>query len=505
VPETSVTGLRGVTKRFGSIVALDDVTIDLAGGRVHAIVGENGAGKSTVVNILSGVFQPDAGSVTLGGIPTRFGAPSVAMRAGISTIYQERAIVSKLTVGENIVLGHESTRFGLIQRKKCDSRARAFLSDVQLAVDVRRSMASLPPAEQQLVAIAKALSHRARLLILDEPTAALTGDEAEKLFSLLVGLKKTGIAVLYITHRLREVENIADAVTVLKDGRLVRTIAAAGVTQDEILPLMIGREIDRMFPALEPPRDEVLLEGREIEVPGELHRVSLTVRAGEIVGIAGLEGSGKSALARVLAGSEAAAHGWVEVRGKRLKGRGINEALENGVGYVPPDRRSQAIIRTFSVRASTTLAGLRSVCRLGFVRGRQERRMAERIKQRLGIKTPSIEAPIWTLSGGNQQKVVLGRMLAADVKVLVCDEPTAGVDVGARSEIYSSLAEVAAQGSAIVLVSSDVLELMGLCHRIVVLCEGRTVVDFPHGTVSEEELVRAQLPRDGEVIPNLTG
>jgi ABC-type sugar transport system ATPase subunit len=499
VPD-ALTGLRGVTKRFGSITALDDVTIDIAGGTVHALVGENGAGKSTVVNILSGVIQPDAGSVTLEGVPTMFITPSAAMRAGVSTIYQERAIVSKLTVGENIVLGHEQTRFGLIQRRRSDAVARDYLSRVQLRVEPRRPMALLAPAEQQLVAIAKALSHDVRVLILDEPTAALTGEEAEKLFSLLVGLREHGIAVLYITHRMREVERLADAVTVLKDGKLVRTIEAAGVTEEEILPLMVGREIDRLFPSLEPPRDEIVVEACDLEVPGELRGVSLAVRAGEIVGIAGLEGSGKSALARVLAGSEVAAVGWVEVRGKRLKGRGVVEALASGVGYIPPDRRAQAIVRTFSIRASTTLSALRRVSRLGFVRRRLERGLAEGMRERLDIKTPSIEAPIWTLSGGNQQKVVLGRALAAEASVLVCDEPTAGVDVGARVEIYRFLAEVAARGSAIVLVSSDVLELIGMCHRVVVLREGRAVADFPQGSASEEDLVRAQLPRQHEEV-----
>ncbi len=496
----AVTGLRGVSKRFGPVVALDDVTIELARGTIHALVGENGAGKSTIVNILSGVLEPDAGSVMLDGAPTRFATPSVAMRSGIATIYQERALVSKLTVGENIVLGHESTRFGLIQRQKANALARALLSQVQLAVDPRRPMASLAPAEQQLVAIAKALSYDARALILDEPTAALTSEEAERLFSLLLELRDRGIVVLYITHRMGEVERLADAVTVLKDGRLVRTIEASGVTEAEILPLMVGREIDRMFPQLAAPRDETALAGHDLETPGELRNVSLAVRAGEIVGVAGLEGSGKSALARVLAGSEAASGGWVEVRGKRLGG-GVVEALRNGIGYVPPDRRSQAIFRTFSIRASMTLSGLRRVSRLGFVRGQQEREMAERIKQRLGVKTPSTRAPIWTLSGGNQQKVVLGRVLAAEVDVLVCDEPTAGVDVGARAEIYSFLAETAAQGRAIVLVSSDILELMGLCHRIVVLREGRLVAEYSHGSVSEEELVRSQLPRhEKEVV-----
>jgi ribose transport system ATP-binding protein len=504
VPD-AVAGLLDVSKRFGPIAALDGVTVDLTGGAVHAIVGENGAGKSTMVNILSGVISPDSGTVVLDGAPAKFRTPSVAMRAGIATIYQERALVPQLTVGENIVLGHERSRFGLIEKRREQSFARSFLDQAHLSVDPRRRLASLPLAEQQLVAIAKALSLNARLLILDEPTAALTNDEAENLFSLIGRLREKGIAVLYITHRLREVERIADTVTVLKDGGLVRTMEAVGATEAVIVPLMVGREVDQLYPSLPAPAEEVVLEARDLELPGELRGVSLTVRAGEIAGIAGLEGSGKSALARVLAGSEAPSRGWIQVRGRPLKGRGILEALAQGVGYIPPDRRAQAIIQTFSVRASMTLAGLQRFSRLGFVINRKERRAANEIQQRLDIKTRSIEASILTLSGGNQQKVVLGRVLVVGSDVLVCDEPTAGVDVGARAEIYEILAQLARQGAALVVVSSDVLELMGLCHRILVMREGRIVHEFRHGSVSEEELVRAQLPGQSEEVMDAAG
>ncbi len=501
----SVAGLLDVSKRFGSIAALDGVTVELTGGAVHAIVGENGAGKSTMVNILSGVLSPDSGTVTLDGAPAKFRTPSDAMRAGISTIYQERALVPQLTVGENIVLGHERSRFGLIEKRREQSFVRSFLDQAHVSVDPGRRLALLPLAEQQLVAIAKALSLNARLLILDEPTAALTSEEAENLFSLIGRLREKGIAVMYITHRLREVERIADTVTVLKDGGLVRTMGAAGATEAVIVPLMVGREVDQLYPALPIPTEEVMLEARDLELPGELRGVSLVVQAGEIAGIAGLEGSGKSALARVLAGSEAPSRGWIQVRGSRLRGRGISEALAHGVGYVPPDRRAQAIIRTFSVRASMTLAGLQRFSRLGFVINRNERRAANEISQRLDIKTRSIEAPILTLSGGNQQKVVLGRVLVVGSDVLVCDEPTAGVDVGARAEIYEILVELAEQGAAIVVVSSDVLELMGLCHRILVMREGRIVREFRQGSVSEEELVRAQLPGQKEEVMRAAG
>lgn len=497
---SGVAGLHEVTKRFGPIVAVDNVTLELAAGTIHALVGENGAGKSTIVNMLSGVLQPDSGSVLLDAQPIQFNTPADALQRGIATIYQERALVPTLSIGENILLGHEQRRLGFLRRRKGRAVASHWLEQVQLQADARRTVASLRPAEQQLVAIAKALSRDAHVLILDEPTAALTSDEAERLFALLGELRERGIVVLYITHRMAEVERLADRVSILKDGRLVRTLDERGVKEAEIIPLMVGRDIELMFPDLTAPRDEVILEAGDLEVPGELEGVSLTARSGEIVGVAGLEGSGKSALARILAGSEAPRSGWVRLRGERLAHRGVAHALRNGVGYVPPDRRAQGVIRTFSIRASLTIAALRRLSRLGFVRGRRERALATTLKERLGVKASSLRAPIWTLSGGNQQKVVLGRVLAAEVDVLICDEPTAGVDVGARAEIYELLAEMAAHGAAIVLVSSDALELMGVCHRILVLREGRLVADFAHGTVTEEELVRKQLPGREEVV-----
>jgi ribose transport system ATP-binding protein len=498
---SAVVGLHEVTKRFGPIVALDRVTMALDRGVVHAVVGENGAGKSTLVNILSGVLLPDSGTVTLAGSRAKLRAPSDAMRAGISTIYQERALVPQLTVGENIVLGRESTSLYLIQKRRMETVAREFLDLVRLPVNPRRRTSTLRPAEQQLVAIAKALSLDARLLILDEPTAALTSDEAENLFSLIGDLRERGHGILYITHRLKEVERLADVVTILKDGHVVRTMAADGVSESVIVPLMVGRQIDRLFPPLSEPRDEVVLEAKDLRLHGEFREVSLAVKAGEIVGVAGLEGSGKSALARVLAGAEVASNGSVEVRGRPLTTGGVGAALALGLGYVPPDRRAQAIIRTFSVRASITLTGLRQYSWFGLVQTRKERRSASDICHRLGIRTRSVEAPIWTLSGGNQQKVVLGRALAAGSDVLVCDEPTAGIDVGARAEIYALLAQLAAEGTGIIVVSSDVLELMGLCHRILVVREGRVVAEFGHDSTNEEELVRAQLPRHEEVMP----
>jgi ABC-type sugar transport system ATPase subunit len=493
-------GVSSVTKRFGPITAVNSVSLNLEPGQVHAVVGENGAGKTTLVNILSGAVEPDHGSVVVDGAAVRFKSPADALRTGVATIYQERALVPHLTIGENIVLGREPTRGSLIRMRELDRAVGEFLAQVGLSVSPRLPTRRLRPAAQQLVAIAKALSVQARLLILDEPTAALTAEEAENLFGLIVRLRDHGLALLYITHRLKEVERLADRVTVLKDGQLVRTMSAEDANEETIVRLMVGRDIDRLFPQLPATTDQVMLEAESLEAGDELQGLSLKVHAGEIVGVAGLEGSGKSTLASVLSGALQPTHGRVSVAGSQLRGKSVREALTHGVGYIPPDRRALGVVRTFNVRESITLASLKRCCRAGLISLRRERRAAEEAREKLQIRTPSVDAPIRSLSGGNQQKVILARALAAGSRVLICDEPTAGVDVGARTEIYSILAELATRGAGIVVVSSDMLELLGLCHRIVVLTEGKVVAEFAHGAVSEEELVRAQLPGREEVV-----
>jgi ABC-type sugar transport system ATPase subunit len=489
-----VASLRGVTRRFDAVTALDDVSIDFHAGAVHALLGENGSGKSTTVRILTGALAPDEGTVAIDGEDVSFATPRAAIDAGIAAAYQESALVPHLTVAQNVVLGHERTRIGVLgSGNRAD--ARGWLETVGLEVRPDARVSSLSVAEQQLVAIAKALSLRARVLILDEPTAALNGTEVEHLIGLVTSLRARGLAIVYITHRLAEVAQIADTVTVLKDGRLVTTRPAAGLTEDEIVPLMVGRQVEQLYPERPQPGDEVVLAADDLRTAdGRVSVERFAVRAGEIVGIAGLEGSGRGALARMLAGVEPGAAGTLTLNGRPLGRPTPGRALRRGLGYVPPDRRRQGIIPAFSVGRSITLASLWSLTQASVIRPRAERERARRFIDRFAIKTAGASAPIRTLSGGNQQKVVLSRVLCAGTRVLVCDEPTAGVDIGARGEIYQALSGLAADGYGVVVSSSDMLELLGLCHRIVVMRKGRPALEIPAEGASEEVLMRAQLP-----------
>jgi rhamnose transport system ATP-binding protein len=493
VPEWTAE-LAEVTKRFDAVVALDGVSVAFPAGEVHALLGENGSGKSTSVKVLSGALAPDGGSVAIDGQAVSFGSPRQAIRAGVAAAYQESALVPQLSVAENVLLGHERSRLGMLAGG-AGRRARRWLDEVGLDVEPRRPVRDLSVARQQLVAIAKALSLDARLLILDEPTAALNGVEAAHLFELVDALRTRGLAVLYITHRLAEVERLADRVTILKDGRLVCTRPAGELTHDDIVQLMVGRRVAQLFPERRRPGADAVLEAEGLTSPGGTVAIdALTVRAGEIVGIAGLEGSGRATLARMLAGVEPGARGRLTLAGSALARPSAPRAVRAGLGYVPPDRRRQGIVPTFSVGRSITLSSLRALSVAGILRGGRERAAAQRYIGRFAIRTAGAGAPIRSLSGGNQQKVVLSRALCAGTRVLVCDEPTAGVDVGARGEIYQALATLAAEGMGVVVSSSDMLELLGLCHRIVVMREGRVATEMPAETATEEALMRAQLP-----------
>ena len=485
--------VKNVSKRFGSTQAVSDVSLELRAGEIRALVGENGAGKTTIVRMISGAIRPDSGAVFLGEERKDFHQPSDALRAGIATIYQDRALVPTMTVGDNIALGRETTRAGLLSTREAKSYAHEHLAAIGLSLEPGRLVGDLSVAEQQLVAVAKALSVEARVFIFDEPTAALTQEETTTLFSVIRDLKESGYAIMYISHQMGELEMLADSAIVLKDGVKVAEVQQAEVREQVLVPLMIGREIDRLFPDIEDPvADKVVMRAEDIGIDGVVDSVSIDVHHGEIVGLAGLEGSGRSTIARALAGALACDTGSVHVNGKRLAGGNVQGALAFGVGYIPADRRTAGVIPEFSVKSSLTLAALAKMCRRRLIRPRFERREAMRMMERLGIRTSSIEAPTRTLSGGNQQKTVLGRALLADATVLICDEPTAGVDVGARAEIYGVLARIAERGAGIVISSSDALELMGMCHRILVLSEGTIVREFTKDNVTEEELVRSQ-------------
>jgi ABC-type sugar transport system ATPase subunit len=483
-----VAGLSDVTKVYGSVRALQNVDLAFRRGEIHALLGENGSGKSTAVKVLSGAVAPDEGTVVLDGTPVRFASPHDAIAAGIATAYQDSPLVPELTVAENLMLAHEPSRFGLMSRGYTRA-ARDTLRELGFELDPDVRVGDLSIAGRQLTAIAKAVMQDAKLLILDEPTAALGQQQADQLFEDLRRLRAKGYAIVYISHRLNEIEQLADRVTVLKDGRVVTSKVSAGVTGDDLIRLMVGREVGDLFPTLEPPRDEVAVRLRDVaSAGGEIAVEELELRAGEIVGLAGLEGSGRSTLARLVAGVESPSEGSVERPGAGRR-RG---AWSVATTFVPPDRRL-AVIPRFSVERTMSQSALGLVTRFGMVRTREEGRRAQRIREQIGVKTATLDHGITTLSGGNQQKAILGRCLFAGSDVLVCDEPTAGVDVGARAEIYGVIASLAADGLSVLLSSSDSLELLGMCHRVLVVRQGQIVAEFASGAVTEEELMRVQL------------
>jgi ABC-type sugar transport system ATPase subunit len=488
-----VVATRNLTKRFEATTAVDRLSVDFDPGTVHALIGENGSGKSTLVKMLAGVHQPTDGEILIGGKTTSLASPRDAIARGIATIYQETALVPQLTALENIMLGQEQAALGLLRRRNARA-ARRWLDQLEAEVPDNVPVERLSIASRQMVAIAKALSRRPQLLILDEPTAALGRQESDHLFERILRLRDEGLAIIYITHRLFEVERLADTLTVLKDGIHVTTRTAAGMTEHDMANLMVGRELGSYFPDRPPTGEDIAFEATEIRSrDGQVKVDSFVAHRGEIVGIAGLEGSGRATLARLLGGVEPGAA--IRIKGRTARSRSPRAALKRRLAYAPPDRPGQAIIPLFSVRESVTQASLPLLTRHPLIPRRKERVRADRFATALGVKAPDPRRPITTLSGGNQQKVVLARLLSSEAQVIVCDEPTAGVDLGARAEIYTHLCQLAAAGMSIVLSSSDMLELLGICHRIVVIREGEISAEFQAEEATEGALNAAQLPR----------
>ncbi|HTI49783.1 MAG TPA: sugar ABC transporter ATP-binding protein, partial [Planctomycetaceae bacterium] len=435
---TALLTVSGLTKSFGGVQALCDVSLEVRAGEVHALVGENGAGKSTLVKIITGAHQPDAGTITLGGEPVGRLDPQRARALGIAAIYQQPALFPDLSVAENIAFGIEPPRFWRrVRWKERRERAARLLDQIGARIDPDIEAGRLTMPEQQLVEIARALAVEARVLILDEPTASLSDSETEHLFAVIHRLKGQGVGLIYISHRLAELPQIADRVTVLRDGRLAGTAPLAEVTRGDLIRMMVGRELSAVFPKTEAPAGEVLLEARRLSCrEGGLQNVNLTLRAGEIVGLAGLIGAGRTELARVLFGLTPAEQGEILLRGRAATIESPAQAVSLGIAYVPEDRRRHGVILDLSVAANTSLALLPKLSRRGLFDFATERRLAGEFVSRLGVKTASIATPVGHLSGGNQQKVALARWLATGPAVLILDEPTQVVDVGAKAEIH---------------------------------------------------------------------
>jgi rhamnose transport system ATP-binding protein len=463
---------RSISKAFAGVKALRSVSFELRAGEVHAVIGENGAGKSTLIKIITGAVTADAGTIVVLGEQVAHMDPRVSKALGIAAIYQQPSLFPDLTVAENIALALETggawRRLDWTNRSR---RATELLERAGASIDSERLVATLSMPEQQLVEIAKAIGADARIVIMDEPTASLTEREVDSLFRVIARLRSEGVGVIYISHRLEEIAAVANRVTVLRDGESIATKRMDEVDRSELIRMMVGRELGSMFPKREIARGEIVLELRNVSNRVVRH-VSLTVRKGEILGIAGLVGSGRTQLAETIFGLTPADSGEILLRGKRVTITSPADAIRRGIGYVPEDRPRHGVILEMSIAANTSLASLKNVARRGLIDRGEERELAERFVRQLRIKTPSVEMETGSLSGGNQQKVALARWLAIDPSVLILDEPTQGVDVGSKSEIHSLMADLAERGLAMVMISSELPELLGMSDRIAVMRGG---------------------------------
>ena len=490
---TPLLEFRGLGKRFGAVTALEAVDFVAGRGEVHALTGANGAGKSTLMNLLAGVYAPSAGEILIEGRPVRFESPAEARAAGVAAVYQELAVLPELTVAENIWLGREPrTRWRLLDRRALRERTARLLEEFHLPLDPDSIAGTLSVAARQLVEIARALSSSARILTLDEPTAVLSAEERLALFDTVAELKRRGLLVLFVSHRLDEVFEIADHVTVLRNGRRVFGAATAGVTRAELVRHMVGHDVDdRTRAARFEPSDVPPLA---ITVHARPAPFDLRLERGEIVGLGGLVGTGRTRLARRLAGLEEGVAVDVRIGEQRFTVRSAVQAVAHGIVYLTEDRKREGLFAGLSVLRNTSAATLASLSRLGFVDGREERRRVEPVLERLKLVAASLRIPARSLSGGNQQKVLFGRALLARPLLLICDEPTRGVDVGAREEIYALIDTLSREGVTIVLVSSDLKELLALCHRILVVRDAAIVAELP-SSASEHAIVEAAVVR----------
>jgi len=487
--------LTSITKSFGGVSALDDVSFDLNAGEIHALVGENGAGKSTLIKIITGAHASDGGRIELNGRILQRNDPGISRSLGIAAIYQQPALFPDLTVAENIALRMEAAGpWRIIRWTARRRRARQLLQRVGASISPDASVRSLSMPQQQLVEIAAALGSDARILILDEPTASLSDREVENLFRVMQGLKSDGVGMIYISHRMDELSRIADRVTVLRDGKRIDTRPMKNVDRSELIRLMVGREVSAVYPKQTVPLGDVVLRTRSL-CCGEsgVENVGISVRAGEILGLAGLVGAGRTELANVLFGLTPADSGEILLNGKPIKVRSAKTAVRLGIAYVPEDRRRHGVILEMPVAANTTLAILSQISRWGLIDRAQEDELAESFVQRLGTKTESIHSPVGTLSGGNQQKVALSRWLATKPKVLILDEPTQGVDVGAKSEIHRLMGELAKQGLAIIMISSELPEVLGMSDRIVVMHGGRVSGELDRASATPQRVLELAL------------
>lgn len=489
--DTAVLALDRVTKTFPGVKALSEVSLRLYPGKVTALVGENGAGKSTVVKILTGIYQPDGGAILVDGQPTSFPVPQAASDNGVTAIHQETVLFDELSVAENIYLGHAPTgRFGLIDLKAMTEGARAILAGIGATIDPDHKLKDLGIANKHLVAIARALSIDARVVIMDEPTAALSHKEIEELYELVESLKAQGKAILFISHKFDEIFRIADTYTVFRDGQLIGDGAIADVGRADLVKMMVGRDVSQIFPDRTANPGKAVLKVEGYAHPTEFEDIGFTLHKGEILGFYGLVGAGRSEFMQALFGITKPSAGTVEIDGTSVQIRSPADAVGNGIVYVPEDRGKQGAILDLPIFQNVTLPSLGRISGRGFLKLAEEFRLAREYTERLDLRAASLDTNVGNLSGGNQQKVVIAKWLATQPKVIILDEPTKGVDIGSKAAVHDFMAELAAQGLAVIMVSSEIPEVLGMSDRVIVMREGRIVAELADGDLQPETLVR---------------
>jgi ribose transport system ATP-binding protein len=484
--------LVGLTKAYGPVNVLADVNLDVRAGEIHAIIGENGAGKSTLMRLISGHVKPSAGSIALAGQPVTFANPIAAEHAGITLIHQEILLVDGLSVAENLFLGRELTRHGVVDDRTMERIAAERLAELGCTASPRDLVSSLPIAQRQLVQIARALLEEHRVVIFDEPTAVLTTREVDTLLEIVRGLKNRGVAVLYISHRLNEVEALADRITVLRDGKMIGTYDAEAITQEDMARLMVGRELSMLYPAKRGASDQpAIFEIKNLSVPGFVHEASLVVRPGEVLGLGGMVGAGRTELFEGLLGLRPSKVEQVLVDGKAIRISSVADGVDAGIGYLTEDRKGKGLLLRESLAPNLVLTALSRLYRKPFIEPRLENQELDRAVDQYDIRVRSKRLEAGQLSGGNQQKLLLAKIMMLDPKVVIIDEPTRGIDIGNKSQIYAFIDNLIRAGKACIVISSELQELVGLCDRVLVMRAGRIVAEFVGDDVTEEAVVLA--------------
>ena len=482
--------MKGITKQFPGVLALNKVDLAIYPGRVLALVGENGAGKSTLMKVLSGVHKRDAGEILLEGKSVEIANPLASRQMGISIIFQELSVLNNMNIAENIFVGREKKKNGFVDKKLQHEQARQLLSRVGLSIDTHTKTGLLSTAQKQMVEVAKALSFNSKLIIMDEPTSSLTDKETAMLMDIIRKLRDDGVAIVFISHRMNEIFEISDEIAVMRDGEMVQHMITSEVDEAQVIAAMVGRSVDDIFYKEEAPIGDIALEVKNLSTKNFLKDISFNVRSGEIVGFAGLVGAGRSEVMRAVFGIDPRESGEISIHGQKVEIKSTMDALKAGMGFVPEDRKEQGLILKQTIRVNTSLAALQSVAKGWFISKKLEKGLTDEYVAKLRVKTPSNEQKIMNLSGGNQQKVVIAKWMATHPKVLILDEPTRGIDVGAKKEIHMLMSELAKQGVAIIMISSELPEVLGMADRIYVMHDGRIKGEINRADASQEAIMK---------------